>query len=125
MNLRRLPASVMGVREEQGRPVLSAVQTKDHQGWLLEGAVPEVRIVKLARYLAQDSASDPESEVEVLARIERNLQDAPLAGFVGEGRMGGGMSHSLDAALELAVYHGMPVVKVGRGAMPRGSCPMT
>ena len=115
VNLRRLPASVMGVREEQGRPVLSAVQTKDHQGWLLEGAVPEVRIVKHARYLAQDSASDPESEVEVLARIERNLQNAPLAGFVGEGRMGGGMSHSLDAALELAAYHGMPVVKVGRG----------
>lgn len=119
VNLRRLPGSVMGVQRDDGKVMSVPVQIKDDQGWLLPSAIPEVRFVKHARYLAQDSAWNASSEVEVLARIEKNLQDAPLSGFVAEGRIGGGMTHSLDAALELAIYHGMPVVKVGRGS-PEG-----
>ncbi len=58
----------------------------------------------------------PDDEVEVLARIERNLASAPLAGFIGEGGAPfGNMTRSLDEALERAVLSGMPVVKVGRG----------
>jgi L-asparaginase/Glu-tRNA(Gln) amidotransferase subunit D len=52
----------------------------------------------------------------MLARIEKNLRDAPLAGFVAEGSAPfGAMSNSVDAALKRATFSGMPVVKVGRG----------
>ncbi len=125
VNLRRLSAGVTGVRRVEGKLATVPVAVKDDQGWLLASAIPEVRFVKSARYLARESSFAPDSEVEVLSRIEQNLKDAPLAGFVAEGRVGGGMTHSLDAALELAVYHGMPVVKVNRGdvhgmVLPRG-----
>jgi L-asparaginase len=52
----------------------------------------------------------------MLARIEKNLHDAPLAGFVAEGSAPfGAMSNSVDAALKRATFSGMPVVKVSRG----------
>jgi L-asparaginase/Glu-tRNA(Gln) amidotransferase subunit D len=55
-------------------------------------------------------------EVDMLARIEKNLRDAPLAGFVAEGSAPfGAMSNSVDAALKQATFSGMPVVKVSRG----------
>ena len=55
-------------------------------------------------------------EVDILARIDKNLRDAPLAGFVAEGSAPfGAMSNSVDAALKRAAFSGMPVVKVGRG----------
>src|SRR5712691_5646134 len=51
-----------------------------------------------------------------VSRIEKNLRQAPLAGFVGEGMAPYGiMSPEVDAALRRAVFSGMPVVKVGRG----------
>jgi L-asparaginase/Glu-tRNA(Gln) amidotransferase subunit D len=52
----------------------------------------------------------------MLARIDKNLRDAPLAGFVAEGSAPfGAMANSVDAALRRAAFSGMPVVKVGRG----------
>ena len=54
--------------------------------------------------------------MDVLAAIAANLDDAPLAGFVGEGMSPYGMlSESVDAALRRAVFSGFPVAKVGRG----------
>jgi len=44
-----------------------------------------VTIVKHARYLPDDTSGDASSEVDILARIDKNLHDAPLAGFVAEG----------------------------------------
>ena len=117
VNLRRLPSTVIGVQRDKGAVAAVPVQVKDDQGWLLPSSIPDVHLVKHARYLAEDGAWNPDSEVEVLARIEKNLEHAPLAGFAAEGQVGGGMTHSLEAALELAVFHGMPVVKVGRGSV--------
>ena len=89
---------------------------KDADGELLPIAIPKVTIVKHARYLPEDTSGDAGSEVDILARIEKNLHDAPLAGFVAEGSAPfGAMSNSVDAALKLATFSGMPVVKVGRG----------
>ena len=83
---------------------------------LLPTAIPKVTIVKHARYLPEDTSGDASSEVDILARIEKNLRDAPLAGFVAEGSAPfGAMSNSVDAALKRATFSGMPVVKVGRG----------
>jgi hypothetical protein len=57
-----------------------------------------------------------ESEVDILAKIDQNLQTAPLAGFVAEGTSPyGSMTESVKAALERASLSGMPVVRVGRG----------
>ena len=93
------------------------VQIKDAQGDLLPGAIPKVTVVKEAYQYAGDAATDnPTGEVDVLARIEHNLHQAPLAGFVGEGLAPYGvMSGEMDATLRRAVFSGMPVVKVGRG----------
>jgi hypothetical protein len=83
---------------------------------LLPTAIPTVTIVKHARYLQENTSGDASSEVDILARIEKNLRDAPLAGFVAEGSAPfGAMSNSVDAALKRATFSGMPVVKVGRG----------
>ena len=89
---------------------------KDAAGDLLATAIPKVTIVKHARYLPEDTSGDASSEVDILARIEKNLRAAPLAGFVAEGSAPfGAMSNSVDAALKRATFSGMPVVKVGRG----------
>ena len=54
--------------------------------------------------------------MDILARIDKNLRDAPLAGFVAEGSAPfASMSNAVEAALKRATLSGMPVVKVGRG----------
>jgi hypothetical protein len=92
------------------------VKIKDTEGNLLSTAIPKVTICKHARYLPEDTTGNAEAEVDILARIEKNLRSAPLAGFVAEGSAPfGAMSNSVDAALKRATFSGMPVVKVGRG----------
>ena len=116
VNLSRLPAEVQGSRFDSSKIGTLQVPIKDAQGDLLGSAIPKVTIVKHARYLPEDTSGDAASEVDILARIEKNLRDAPLAGFVAEGSAPfGAMSNAVDAALKRAAYSGMPVVKVGRG----------
>ena len=92
------------------------VRVKDDRGELLATAIPKVTVVKHARYLNDDGSLDPAGEVETLSRIERNLRDFPLAGFVGEGAAPyGNLSKVVEAALVRAVFSGMPVVLAGRG----------
>ena len=116
VNLNQLPREVQGARGQGSKVGEIAVQIKDAQGDLLGTAIPKVTIVKHARYLPEDTSGDAGGEVDILARIEKNLRDAPLAGFVAEGSAPfGAMSNAVDAALKHATYSGMPVVKVGRG----------
>ena len=116
VNLTRLPREVQGSRIQGLKVETIAVAVKASDGNLLSAAVPKVTIVKHARYLPDDTSGDASSEVDILARIEKNLRDAPLAGFIAEGSAPfGAMSNSVDAALKRATFSGMPVVKVGRG----------
>jgi hypothetical protein len=116
VNLTRLPESVEGTRKDGGTIRTVTVRIKGEGGSLLPTAIPKVTIVKHARYLPEDDSGSAASEVDILARIEKNLRDAPLAGFVAEGAAPfGTMSNSVDAALRRAVFSGMPVVRVGRG----------
>jgi hypothetical protein len=116
LNLRCLPMSVEGVRRVNGRLSRLTVPVKDAQGALLGTAIPKVTIVKHARYLPDDASGDAMAEVDILARIEKNLHQAPLAGFVAEGSAPfASMSSAMDAALRRATLSGMPVVKVSRG----------
>jgi L-asparaginase len=116
VNLSRLPESIEGTQRVNGRLSRVSVRIKDAQGALLATAIPKVTIVKHARYLPADASGDPAAEVDILARIEKNLGEAPLAGFVAEGSAPfASMSNAVEAALKRATLGGMPVVKVGRG----------
>ena len=125
VRLSGLPAKVLGVLRREGRIAAVDVEVKDAQGNLLASAIPQVSFHKSGRYLPRDEATDDSAEVEILARIEDNLKSAPLAGFVGEGVAPfGSLTRNMDAALERAVFSGMPVVKVGRGNA-EGMVPIT
>ena len=116
VNLSRLPREVHGSKVQDSKVGTIAVAIKNNAGELVATAIPKVTIVKHARYLSDDTSGDASSEVDILARIEKNLRDAPLAGFIAEGSAPfGAMSNSVDAALKRATFSGMPVVKVGRG----------
>ena len=116
VNLSRLPREVHGSKVQDSKVGTIAVTIKNNVGELAATAIPKVTIVKHARYLSDDTSGDASSEVDILARIEKNLRDAPLAGFIAEGSAPfGAMSNSVDAALKRATFSGMPVVKVGRG----------
>jgi L-asparaginase len=111
-----LTREVQGSRVQGSKVGTIAVAIKDADGDLLPTAIPKVTIVKHARYLPADTSGDASGEVDILARIDKNLHDAPLAGFIAEGSAPfGAMSNSVDAALKRATFSGMPVVKVGRG----------
>lgn len=115
-----LPETVPGVAGRLGSGLSSVtVVTKDARG-LVASAMPQVTITKYGRYAsARMDPADPssaEDEVEILARIEANLASAPLAGFVCEGMSPFAMADPRrNAALSVAVFAGMPVVRVGRG----------
>ena len=116
VNLNGLPREVQGSKFQGSKVGTIAVAIKNNVGELVATAIPKVTIVKHARYLSDDTSGDASSEVDILARIEKNLRDAPLAGFIAEGSAPfGAMSNSVDAALKRATFSGMPVVKVGRG----------
>jgi hypothetical protein len=116
VNLTQLRSEVQGSRLQGSKVGTIAVAIKDADGNLLPTAIPKVTIVKHARYLPEDTSGNADQEVDILARIEKNLRDAPLAGFIAEGSAPfGAMSNSVDAALKRATFSGMPVVKVGRG----------
>jgi len=116
VNLTQLPRQVQGSRVQGSKVGTVVVAIKDDRGDLLPSAVPKVTIVKHARYLPEDTSGSADQEVDIIARIEKNLRDAPLAGFIAEGSAPfGAMSNSVDTALKRATFSGMPVVKVGRG----------
>jgi hypothetical protein len=116
VNLLELPREVQGSSVQGSKFEIILVAIKDSDNCLLPTAIPKVTIVKHARYLPEDTSGDANSEVDILARLEKNLREAPLAGFVAEGSAPfGAMSNSVDAALKRATFSGMPVAKVGRG----------
>lgn len=116
VNSRRLPESVEGVLSRHGKLVQVPVRVKDTSGQLLGDALPQVRFVKSARYLPDRPEVDADGEVEIMARIQRNLAEEPLAGFVAEGAAPtGNIVRVMDTALRRAMFSGMPVVRVGRG----------
>lgn len=116
VNTSRLPSKVKGVQLRDGRLELTAVPIKDGAGKILLGAIPTVTFVKSGRYQQLDSAGAMESEIDLLARIDWNLREAPLSGLVAEGSAPfGTLTNPIEAALRKAVCSGIPVVKVGRG----------
>ncbi|QEE60577.1 hypothetical protein FVA74_02565 [Salinibacterium sp. dk2585] len=116
LTLARLPDRVVGTMLKGESLAAVEVAVKDDTGALLASAMPKVTVAKYVNYGQDDFSDCADSEVEVLARIEKNLRDHALAGFVAEGSAPyGGVYESLAAALRKALFRGMPVVAVGRG----------
>lgn len=117
VNISRLPREVSGVRGMPEGLRTVPVAVKDGTGALIGDAMPRVLIVKDAGYFDDDYEVSPDYESEIRHAIERNLREAPLAGFVIEGLAPYGLmsSNVREAAMQRAVRHGMPVVCVGRG----------
>lgn len=120
LRLTTLPERVPGVTGAlDGTVSLVEVVTKDAEG-LVPAAMPHVTITKYGRYAATRADPDrepgAEAEVEILARIDASLSTSPLAGFVCEGMSPFAMADpTRNAALAVAVFAGMPVVRTGRG----------
>lgn len=116
VNIKKLPATVQGVRQTGGRIANVPVSIMDRNGELLPTAIPRVSIVKYATYGSDDYPDDPSYEVEIRARIEKNLADFPLSGIVVEANNPyGNFNEPLRVAVERAVLRGMPAVRAGRG----------
>lgn len=117
VNRTRLPDSVTGYTKAGSGMDAVEVAVKDAYGRLLEAAIPKVTITKEGNYSPEASDSGPEREVDLVALMEDNLANAPLAGFVVEGQSpyGSLTNDQRNALMRKAVYSGMPVVRVGRG----------
>ncbi len=117
LNLTRLGAETMGVRQEGGAIHTVPVRVKDAAGKLLATAIPKVEIVKDASYWSDNGTIDVEQEVDLIAMIGHLLKTAPLAGFVVEGMAPYGLmtSQSRHRLMMRAVCSGLPVARVGRG----------
>ncbi len=117
VNRTRLPLSVIGYTKSGSGMKAVDVAVKDRDGKLLGSAIPKVTITKEGNYSQEAAESGPEREVDLIAQIEDNLANAPLAGFVVEGQSPyGSMTNAQrNALMTKVVYSGMPVVRVGRG----------
>jgi hypothetical protein len=116
VNVHQLPSCVNGVCRKGSVLETVSVPIKGEAGQLLQTALPQVRFVKSARYMPGGPDASGDDEVEIVARIERNLAEEPLAGFIAEGSVpSGNMIRVMDAALRRAIFSGMPVVRVARG----------
>lgn len=125
-----LPAEVR-FQEYGDSPETAGIRIKDDDGALRGDVIAPVHMVKYGHYMAEEDTADPDVEVDIMARIERGLAQQASAepgaprfhGFVLEGGAGTGSAlHSQTAALAIATYHGMPVVRVSRGD-PEGALP--
>jgi hypothetical protein len=117
VNINRLPHVTQGVRRRGDNIETVHVSIKGADGDLLETAIPGVSIVKDGSYSAHEVNADIARQVDLLAVLEDNLANTPLAGFIVEGwNPYGQMTSTARHRLMLrAVHSGMPVVRVGRG----------
>jgi hypothetical protein len=94
-----------------GPPEPVEVRVKNAAGELDPSHVPVVRMIKFGRYADVCCAID-----EVKAWSAHATYGHPLIGVVGEGKSPYGKLDPLaEVVLKVAVFAGMPVVKVGRG----------
>lgn len=116
VNMTKLPTRIAGVRQVGDVVKNEEIRIKDETGDLLPSAIPKVSIVKHARYMPDDYSDDASGEVEILARIEKNLQEVRLSGFVLEGVAPYAITDEPKmAVLTRAALRGIPVARVGRG----------
>lgn len=111
-----LPKTQTGELKRNGKIETVVVPIKNESGELLPSAIPKVSILKGDTWFDDDGVPNPGNELGIRANIEQLLTQYPLAGIVAEGTAPyASMSASQNAALELAVLSGLPVVRTARG----------
>ena len=130
VNLSKLPEEVEFLDAVEDT-TLTKIRVKNPDGTLRAESIPRVHIVKHGAYMAEDESENPDHEVDILARVQKGLEEQSRAytgapsfhGFVLEGMSPfGGGTRSQESALAIAIYSGMPVVRVAR-ADPGGPVP--
>ena len=121
VNTSKLNEAVRGVKKGARGIEMFDVMIKDGKGDILPDAIPSVSIVKDGGYYGEDYGDDPAQELDLLYLLEHKLGLGRLCGFVTEGQVpyGSMTSQARKKVMEKAIYMGMPVVQVGRGA-PEG-----
>lgn len=116
--------STVKFQEYGDSPKELTLRIKDETGLLNGNAIASVHLTKYGHYMAEEDSADPDLEVDIIARIERGVDQekspggqSPLFhGFVLEAAAGSGSAlPSQMSALAIAVFNGFPVVRVGRG----------
>jgi hypothetical protein len=112
LRITELPDTVGGVEiDTDGSSRPTVVRIKNGAGELAPDQMPVVRMMKFGRYAQQCCAID-----EVRSWFAHTSHRHPLVGIVAEGKSPyGKMDPPAEAVLRVAVFSGMPVVKVGRG----------
>jgi L-asparaginase len=121
VNTSRLPRSVTAVRAGRDGTETVEVAIKGPDGDILPAAIPSVSIIKDGGYCGEEFGDDPAFEPDLAFLVERKLGLGRLAGFIVEGQVpyGSMTSAARQKHMERAVFCGLPVVRVGRGA-PEG-----
>ena len=116
-----LPTSIEAVRVQDGRLARLPVAIKDAEGRLHEGAIPNVSIVKDGGYCTIDWGDDPSLEADLVGSISHKLSLGMLGGYIVEGLVpyGNMTSPARQRLIFRAIFSGLPVARVGRGA-PEG-----
>src|SRR5215470_8193504 len=78
VNVTALPSEVRGVRQEGSRIETIPIAIKGSDGGLLDAAIPKVVIAKDGNYWDNESTTDLEAEVDLVAMIGHMLKTAPL-----------------------------------------------
>jgi hypothetical protein len=112
----QIPSTVKGVkRSGAGTVSVVDVPIKDAKGDLLQSAIPNVFVIKGARWSIVDESRSSDQAVDVLAQLDKALRDEPLTGIAAEGNQSGSFVPGYDSAFNLAAASGIPVVKTSRG----------
>jgi L-asparaginase len=121
VNTSRLEGAVRGVRKGRHGLETFDIAVKDSSGEILPDAIPAVSIVKDGGYFADDYGDDASKELDLIYLLDYKLDSGRLCGFITEGQVpyGSMTSQARKKAIEKAIFCGMPVVQVGRGA-PEG-----
>jgi L-asparaginase len=121
VNTSRLEGAVQGVRKGRHGLETFDIAVKDAKGDILPEAIPSVSIVKDGGYFTDDYGDDPAKELDLLYLLDHKLASGRLNGFITEGQVpyGAMTSPARKKVMERAIFSGMPVVQVGRGA-PEG-----
>ena len=121
LRLSLLPDHVEAVMRSEAGLARVRVAVKDAAGALQEGAIPVVSINKDGGFSGLDWGEDATLELDLRASIDHKLGMGRLAGFIVEGLVpyGNMTSKARQSLMSEAVFSGLPVARVGRGA-PEG-----
>jgi len=121
VNMTKLPSSVLVAMAGKQGVECRDIAIKSADGKLLESAIPSVSIVKDGGFMSEEYLAHPSDEADLNALVAQKLGLGRLSGFVLEGLTPYGTMTSpvRQKVMEKAIYSGIPVARVGRGA-PEG-----